>query len=564
MSKGNAWDKAYPKNIHWHYEGTTKPVFSMLEEAAASGADKPCLYFLGKRYTYGEVQKLVNQVAYGLQQMGVKKGDKVGLCLPNCPYMVIAYYGALKAGATVVNFNPLYTKDEIRYQIDDSAVSVMFTLDIEPIYEKVAAAFGTSTLRRVIVCPLAAVMPSVKGFFFKILKHRQIANLQEDERHIFFRSLIAKGDTPAAVEIDPAKDIALHQYTGGTTGLPKGAMLTHRNVVSNTLQSRMWLCGDANPGGERFLGVLPFFHVFAMTTVMNLAIQTGSEIILLPRYELQDLLKNIHKLKPTLFSGVPTIFNAILNAPNLSKFDLTSIRFCISGGAPLPVEVKRKFEKLTGCVLVEGYGLSEASPVALCNPLETGGKSGAIGLPLPGTEVEIRDQENPKKVMKVGERGELVIRGPQVMAGYWNRPQESEKVLLKDGYLRTGDVGYMDKDGYVFLTDRLKDIIICSGYKVYPRLVEEVFYKHPDVDEVIVIGIPDDYRGEAPKAFVKLKPHAVVTEQILMDFVSDHLNPIERPSEIEFRDQLPKTMVGKLSKKELVEEEKRKRQSKEK
>lgn len=564
MSKGNVWDKAYPKGINWQYEGTDKPVFQMLEDAAAAGPDRPCLYFLGKRYTYAETLKMVNQVAAGLQAMGIKKGDKVGLCLPNCPYMVIAYYGALKAGATVVNFNPLYTKDELRYQIDDSSVSLMFTLDVAPIYEKVAAAFGTSTLRRIVVCPLGDAMPTLKGMLFKVFKRSQIAKINEDERHIFFSSLTAKGDTPQKVEIDPATDIALHQYTGGTTGLPKGAMLTHRNVVSNTLQSRMWLCGDGDSNGERFMGVLPFFHVFAMTTVMNLAIQTGSEIILLPRYELQDLLKNIHKLKPTLMSGVPTIFNALLNAPNLKKFDLTSIRYCISGGAPLPREVKHRFEKLTGCVLVEGYGLSESSPVALCNPLETGGKTGSIGLPLPGTDVEIRDQDNPKKVMKVGDRGELVIRGPQVMAGYWNRPEETDKVLLKDGFLRTGDVGYMDKDGYVFLTDRLKDIIICSGYKVYPRLVEEVFYKHPDVEEVIVIGIPDDYRGEAPKAFVKLKPNAGVTEKILMDFVADYLNPIERPSEVEFRQELPKTMVGKLSKKELVEEEKKKRQSKEK
>lgn len=564
MTKNRAWEKVYPKGIEWKYEGTDVPVYQMLEEAAASGEHKPCLYFLGKRYTYGETLKMVNQVAAGLQAMGIKKGDKVGLCLPNCPYMVIAYYGALKAGATVVNFNPLYTKDEIRYQIDDSGVATMFTLDLAPIYDKVAAAFGTSTLRRVVVCPLGEAMPTLKGFLFKIFKRSQIAKINEDERHVFFSSLTAKGDTPEAIDIDPVNDIALHQYTGGTTGLPKGAMLTHRNVVSNTLQSRMWLCGEADARGERFMGVLPFFHVFAMTTVMNLAIQTGSEIILLPRYELQDLLKNIHKLRPTLMSGVPTIFNAVLNAPNLKKFDLTCIRYCISGGAPLPREVKNRFEKLTGCVLVEGYGLSEASPVALCNPLETGGKTGAIGLPLPGTEVDIRDLEDPMKSVKQGERGELVIRGPQVMKGYWNRPEETQKVLLKDGYLRTGDVGYMDKDGYVFLTDRLKDIIICSGYNVYPRLIEEVFYKHPDVEEVIVIGIPDEYRGEAPKAFVKLKPGAGVTEKILMDFVADHLNPIERPSEIEFRQQLPKTMVGKLSKKELVEEEKKKRQSKEK
>ena len=329
-------------------------------------------------------------------------------------------------------------------------------------------------------------------------------------------------------------------------------MLTHANVTANTEQVRLWM-GEVDPNGERILCVIPFFHVFAMTAAMKLGIETGSELILLPRFNLVDVLKTIDAKRPTLFPAVPTIFNALAGYGGLDRYDLSSIRFCISGGAPLPDAIKASFESVAGCVVVEGYGLSETSPVLCCNPPDAENKPNSIGLPLPWTEIELRDLDNPDSPVAPGERGELAVRGPQVMAGYWNNP-EATAAAFRNGWLMTGDVGHRDEDGYLFLTDRLKDVIFCSGFKVYPRIIEDAFYRHDAVDEVIVIAIPDDYRGETPKAYVKLKGGASVTGAELLGFVEKILNPIEQPAEIEFRDELPKTMIGKLSKKELVAE----------
>ena len=348
-------------------------------------------------------------------------------------------------------------------------------------------------------------------------------------------------------------DTAVLQYTGGTTGTPKGAMLSHGNLAANVSQMLHWF-PDLRPGEEKILGVLPLFHVFAMTSVMNFAVAAGAEMILLPRYDRDQTLKAIHDKHPTLFPAVPTIYTSINEAPKLDKYDLSSISFCISGGAPLPLDVKTRFEKLTGCRLVEGYGLSECSPVATCNAINGVNKEGSIGLPVPGTEISIHDIENSEQTVPVGERGELWIRGPQVMSGYWQRPEETGETL-RDGWLRTGDVGYMDEEGHLFLVDRIKDLILCSGYNVYPRNIEEAINLHPAVAEVTVIGIPDDYRGEAPKAFIRLQDGMTLTETEVLDFLTDKLSVIERPSMIEFRAELPKTMIGKLSKKELVEEE---------
>ncbi|NQV55692.1 MAG: long-chain fatty acid--CoA ligase [Rhodospirillales bacterium] len=529
-----------------------RPVFAILDDSVARRQDRPCIEFLGKISTYSEIGDLVSRAAKGFQNLGVKKGDRVGLCLPNCPYYVISYFAILKAGATVVNFNPLYTEGEIRNQIIDSGTSVMVTIDVKTIYPKVEAALEGTSLNSVVVCSLSDALPVVKELLFNIFKRSQIAPISSDLRNVPFDTLIEQGNDPEPVEIDPKNDIAVLQYTGGTTGIPKGAMLTHANITANTEQVKLWM-GDTEPGGERILCVIPFFHVFAMTAAMNLGIATGSELILLPRFELQDVLKTIDAKHPTLFPAVPTIFNAINAYDGLDRFSLSSIRFCISGGAPLPAIVKASFEEVTGCVVVEGYGLSEASPVVACNPPDGENKADSIGLPLPWTEIEIRDIDNSDKLVAMGERGELAVKGPQVMTGYWNRPEETA-ATLKDGWLMTGDVGHVDEDGYLFLTDRLKDVIFCSGFKVYPRIIEDAFYQHPDVDEVTVIGIADDYRGEQPKAFIKLKDGANVSEAELLEFASARLNPIERPAEVELRDELPKTLIGKLSKKELVSE----------
>lgn len=555
------WAHMYPDHLDWGFEGVNAPVWRLLDEAAAHNPDGVCLDFLDRHYSFADVLGLANRTARGLQQLGVQKGDRVGLCLPNTPYYVAAYFGALKAGAIVVNFNPLYTAEEIREQIVDSGVGIMFTLGLSQLYPKVAAALQGTSLRNVVICSLSEALPPVKGLLHQIFKRGEIAEAPLNLQNLPFDWLIRNRGNYTPVEIDPKRDVALLQYTGGTTGVPKGAMLTHANIMSNTEQVRQWL--PDNPGGEdSILAVLPYFHVFAMTVVLCLGVRLAVKQIILPRFDLAQVLKVIDAKRPTLFPAVPTIYNAIVQCPDVQDHDMSSIRYCISGGAPLPEEIKHSFETVSGCDLVEGYGLSEASPVVSCNPTWAEHRTGSIGIPLPGTCVEIRDVENPAHPTPVGEKGQVVVRGPQVMAGYWNREDETLEVL-EGGWLRTGDVGHMDGDGYLYLTDRMKDVIISGGFKVYPRIIEDAFYKHPDVLEVVVIAVPHGYRGEAPKAFVRLVDGSKLDVDHLMAFCADHLNPIERPDEIEFRDELPKTLIGKLSKKELIEEEAQKRRGKE-
>lgn len=551
------WLATYPAEVDWAAPLSQTGLPDLFDAAVAKFGPRPCIDFLGKTYSYAEIAGLVARAAKGFQALGVGKGTRVGLCLPNTPYAVICYFAILRAGGTVVNFNPLYAPRELVHQIEDSGTHIMVTLDIAEIFDKVHGLLHESGLGRIVVCPMTGILPGVKKVLFSLLKRGDLARVPADDRHVPFARLIDNDGAPAPVAIDPAEDLAVLQYTGGTTGVPKGAMLTHANLTANTDQVRHWFVG-MRPGEESLLGVLPLFHVFAMTTVMNFGISIGAELILLPRFELKRLLETVASRKPTLFPAVPTIFNAISTAPETARFDLSSIKYCISGGAPLPVEVKRSFEKLTGCVVVEGYGLTESSPVAVCNPLTGANKAGSIGIPLPGTVVEIRNLEDRCKRMPQGERGEVCLVGPQVMKGYWRKPDETADTIV-DGRLHTGDVGYMDEDGYTFLVDRIKDLILSGGYNVYPRNIEEAIYLHPSVAETVVIGIPDDYRGQSAKAFVTLRPGEELTEADLMEFLDDKLSPIEMPAEIEFRDELPKTMIGKLSKKELVEEEAAKR-----
>ena len=548
------WLHHYPEGIDWSTTLTRRALNEYIDDAEIRFAARPAIDFLGRKTTYAQLATHIRQAAKGFQNMGVTKGSRVGLCLPNTPYSVICYFGALRAGATVVNYNPLYVERELAFQISDSETEIMVTMDLKLLYPKVAAMLSqTESLKQIVICRMAPILPPVKGLLFGIVKRKEIAAITDDDTTMRFEDLINNDGQPEEVEIDIEQDIAVLQYTGGTTGRSKGAMLTQANLSANISQMLSWFPG-LRPGEEKIVGVLPLFHVFAMTAVMNFAVASGTEMILLPRYELEQTLKTLSAKKATLFPAVPTIYTAINQAPDLAKYDLSSIRYCMSGGAPLPLEVKRQFEQITGCKLVEGYGLSESSPVATCNSMSGTNKENSIGLPVPGTDITIHDLEAPHDLMPVGERGEVWIKGPQIMKGYLNQAEETADTL-RDGWLRTGDVGYMDDQGHFFLVDRLKDLILCSGYNVYPRMVEEAIYLHSAVSEVTVIGIKDEYRGESPKAFVKLKPNESLNETDLKQFLEDKLSKIEMPSKIEFRDELPKTIIGKLSKKELVAEE---------
>jgi long-chain acyl-CoA synthetase len=557
------WLRRYPKDVRWDRTFDPIPVTQLLDASVTRYAAKPCTNFLGKITTYRDIARQIEHTAAGLQREGVKRGSKVGLFLPNCPTFIIYYYAVLKIGGTVVNYNPLYAMEELAFQIRDSETEIMVTLDLKVLFEKVESLLLAGTLKRAVVASFSALLPATKSVLFKLLKGRELVNPGKSPAaaQIIQDGKLTANDgryTPAAIA--PYDDVAVLQYTGGTTGTPKGAMLTHANISINCQQGAAWAT-NLKSGQERALAVLPFFHVFAMTALMNFALAEGSELIIMPRFVLDDAMKLIDQTKPTVMPGVPTMFNAMLNHPRLKSFDLSSLKYCISGGAALPIEVKQKFEALTGCKVVEGYGLSEASPSVTCNPVDGPVKEGSIGQPLPGTLVSLRDLADPTREVALGEKGEICIKGPQVMKGYWNRPEETASQFVGD-FLRTGDVGIMDEDGFIYIVDRIKDLIICSGYNVYPRRIEEAIYTHPAVEEVTVIGVKDTYRGEAPKAFVKLKAGMSASEADLRHHLEPKLSKIEMPSEIEFRDALPKTMIGKLSKKELkAEEDSRRRTS---
>jgi long-chain acyl-CoA synthetase len=547
------WLAGYPSNVDWHAEIPVRPLYALLDEAVARYADRCCIDFLDKRYSYREIGELASRAAKGLRRLGVKRGTKVGLFLPNCPYAVIFYYGILKAGGTVVNFNPLYAERELIHQIEDSDTEIMVTLDLKALCGKLLPLVKKTGLKTVIVCSMAAILPFPKNILFPVAKRKEIARFADGDRTVSFEEVVANDGAIVPPEIDPRTEIALLQYTGGTTGVPKGAMLTHANAVANAMQLRLWAPGLGGQA-EKILGVLPLFHVFAMTVVMNHGLLLGAEMILLPRFDLKQLLKTIDKKKPTVFVGVPTLYAAINNAKETASTNLRSLKYCISGGAPLPLEVKHRFEQLSGCVLVEGYGLSETAPVATCNPFLGENRPGSIGLPMPGTTVEIVAIDGSERVLPAGERGEVCIRGPQVMAGYWKKPEETAKAM-RGGRFHSGDIGYIDQDGFIYIVDRLKEMILCGGYNVYPRNVEEAIYIHPAVAECAVIGVADAYRGQTVKAFVVLRDGQSVTKEALCAFLEDKLSPIEMPKQVEFRKGLPKTAIGKILKKTLVAEE---------
>jgi long-chain acyl-CoA synthetase len=529
-----------------------QPIQNLLRASAEAHGASPAIDFMGRQWTYAQLDALVNRATKGLQAIGVTHGTRVGLCLPNTPYAVIFFFATLRAGGVVVNYNPLYVEREIAHTIKDSGTEIMVTMDLAVMYPKVARVAGQTGLKKVVVCPMAGALPRAKGLLYKWVRRREVASIPRNAHTIRYKTLMRNDGVPAPVQTDP-RDLAVLQYTGGTTGVPKAAELTHANITCNGAQVIAGM-GLENFGHERVLGVLPLFHVFALTSVMTLSVQTASLMILVPRFDLDDLLATIARTKPTMFPAVPTIYTALVEAAAKRPVDLGSIKLCISGGAPLPTETRQRFMALTGCELMEGYGLSETSPVVTFTPPGMPYKEGSVGIPVRGTVVEIRDPNNPTHVLPAGERGEICIRGPQVMRGYWQKPAETDRVMI-DGALRTGDIGYLDADGYLFLVDRIKDLIIAGGYNVYPRVLEEALYQHPAVKDAVVIGVPDPYRGQAPKAFVTLKQGMSASPTDLRDFLKDYVSKIEMPREVEIRAELPKTMIGKLSKKELVAEE---------
>ena len=532
---------------------TPELVPEMLDRTVAAHGRRPAIDFLGRVWSWGQVGALTARAAAGLQRLGVKPGVNVGLCLPNTPYSIILYFAILKAGGTVVNFNPLYTEREIERQAQDADVRIIASIDVKMVQDKIGPLVARGTFDHVIMCSLPGALPRAKGLLYRLFKRKEVAATPAGSAYVSFAALTAGREALAPVTLDPMTAVATLQFTGGTTGTPKAAMLSHANIDVNVKQL-LANSPPLTPGQECVLGVLPLFHVYAMVAVMNIGVLLGAKIVLLPKPEIKLIMQTILRCRPTILPGVPTLYTAITDAAERSKInDLSFIKFCSAGGAPTPAEVAEHYERVTNCPILEGYGLSEASPVVSFNSPHAK-RTGSVGRPLPGTIVQIRDPEHPERILPAGERGEVCVIGPQVMLGYYKKPEETRAVFV-DGALRTGDIGILDEDGYLFIVDRIKDLIICGGYNVYPRVIEEAAYQHPAVHEAVAVGVPDAYRGQAPKLFVTLVPGTTASPADIKGFLLEHLNKIEMPREIEIRDSLPKTAVGKLSKKELAAEE---------
>ncbi|MCB0075953.1 MAG: long-chain fatty acid--CoA ligase [Anaerolineales bacterium] len=533
----------------------------LLADTAKTFPNKTAAIFYNNKLSYKELDKAVTQFAAGLQALGMQPGDRVAVYLPNSPQFIIAYYGILRAGGIVVPSNIQYVPRELKHQFNDSGCK--YVVALSKFYPNVREIRDQTAVEHVIVTNIKEYFPRVLNVLFTLAKEKKEGHrvdISNERGTHWFQDVLeigeARGLEPVATSNE---DTALLGYTGGTTGVPKGAELTHRNLLANVYQLRAWDT-EMRPGNEVVMGALPFFHSYGMSTAMNLGLSGGHALILIPNpRDLTDVLKNVDKHKPTLFPAVPTLYTAINNYPDIDKYDLSSLRACLSGGAGLPIEVQKKFEEITGAFLVEGYGLTETAPVACATPLRGKRKVGKIGLPVPSTEVKVVDGESGAEV-ELGQPGELLIRGPQVMKGYWQRPEETAETIDDDGWLHTGDMGTMDEEGFFEIVDRKKDMIIASGYNIYPREIEEVLYEHPKVLEAAVAGIPDEYRGETVKAFVVLKEGESATAEDIMEFTAQRLAPYKRPRSVEFRDELPKSMVGKILRRVLVEEELKSRQ----
>ena len=553
------YDKGVPQTIDY----PKAPLFHFLEEAARQYPDRACTIFKGAVISYREMNALTDHMAAALVEMGVKKGDRVGIFMPNTPQFVIAYYGILKAGGAVVAVNPTYPVDEIITPVNDANIEIMFTLS--RFYDKLKTARERSKLKKIIVTNIKETLPPITRLLFTLVKEKKEGDRVDTlaSGDVWMKDLLAKhANSPKPnVEVTP-DDTALFQYSGGTTGVPKGAVAMHRNVVANTLQIKSWMPA-LEPGKEVVLMGIPLFHVYGMVAGMNFAMANGASMVMVPNArDLKDVLENISKYKATIFPGVPLLYNGINNHPDVKagKYNLSSIKACISGSAPLMRETKDEFERLTGGKVFEGYGLSEAPTATHCNPLNGVNKTGSIGMPLPDVDIKLISLDDGETELPQGEIGEIIVNGPQVMKGYHNMPTETANSLrqMKDGktWLFTGDIARMDEDGYFYIVDRKKELIKPGGFQVWPREVEEAIQSNPKVLEVGVAGIPDPNRGETVKAWVVLKLGETMTEEELRAFCKLSLAPYKVPTHVEFRSELPKTTVGKILRRELVRQHK--------
>ncbi|MDI6873960.1 long-chain-fatty-acid--CoA ligase [Candidatus Solincola sp.] len=544
------WLKHYDYFVPESIRYPRVPLYQLLEMTCVKYDENVATIFFDQKLTYGELRDQVRRLATALRGMGVQKGDRVAIMLPNCPQFIISYYGVLEAGATVVNISPLHVERELEYEFNDSGAETLIYLDLFD--ARIQAVKDKSPLKRLIASSITDYMETPAP-----------PNVEKGPGVYYLKEIIAEAEPEVPeVEIDPEEDLAALQYTGGTTGLPKGVMLTHFNLVANATQCMFWAKEFTERGKDVYLDVIPFFHSYGQTVGMNTAIANAATMILIPQFEINMMLQVIQKYKPNFFPGVPTLYVAILNHPDALSYGVDKIRLCNSGSAPIPVEVIRKFSRISGGIFAEGYGLSEASPVTHSNPVFGLKKVGSIGIPFPDTEAKIVDVETGKTELGVGEPGELIIRGPQVMKGYWQKPEETAETL-RDGWLYTGDIATMDEDGYFYIVDRKKDMIIAGGFNIYPREVDEVLYEHPKVQEAVTVGVPDEYRGETVKAFIVLKEGCECTEEEIISFCRERLAPYKVPRLVEFRPELPKTMVGKILRRALREEEMAKRKAQE-
>ncbi len=582
------FEKSYPQGVQWDTGMTPATMVDLFDESVRKHGTRTAVTFMGKSYTYKQLNRMAGSFAASLQQRGIRTGDRVGICMPNNPYYLVAYYGALKAGATVVNFNPLYADDEMTHLVKDSGAKLMVTLNLPQIQPRLEKLLGKTQLEAVISGDFADLLPKGKARLLRTIngtvdgtqkifgkmaagigKWRDgkgipaLCNTRRGREVLSLADMLEYGPHYHRPYITP-NHTAVLQYTGGTTGIPKAAMLSHANLAANVRQTAAWFSAERNTNeAQRVLAVLPFFHVFSMTVQMNLSLHMGDELVLMqpaPKLDPKAVLQTMQDHGINIFAGVPDLYKKLIETLGTTSYDLSALKTCVSGAAPLPEQTWNGWKSATGVEIIEGYGLSETSPLVAANPLAGKKKLNSIGLPVPLTEVKIAKIDFPDESVGIKVEGEICLRGPQIMQGYWNRPDETAKVMDKDGYFHTGDVGYIDEDGYIFIVDRIKDMVIVNGFKAFPRHVEDAIMKHPAVAEVIVMGVPDDEKGEAVKAFIVLKPDQKVSAEELNAFLKDKLAHYEqpKPKHIEFRAELPKTMIGKPDRKALKAEEKAK------